>query len=82
MTRTKHKKAITKTQRFKKNHPDYYKNYYKNNKDKFNKKQKKRWFGVEIYGTMYYFDKKSDIKIKILNADDIKRPNYVRIESN
>ena len=73
---------MTTTERqtsFKQRNPQYFKNYYLKNKNKYNQNRKKKWYGVKIYGTMYYFDKKSDIKIKTLDEDDLGKTSCVHI---
>lgn len=70
--------------KFKKKNPDYYKIYYQKNKDKFNKiaiNKRTKWYGIEIFGTTYYFNNKKDINIKCLDKNDIKKKNFVFIQS-
>ena len=53
---TEQKREQTSFQRFKTKHPNYFKEYYKKNKEKFiqnGKKRKTTWYGIEIFGTRY-----------------------------
>lgn len=65
--------------------PNYFKNYYKNNKAKYmNKKPVNRktiWYGIEIFGTTYVFDQRIDMNIVRLNKHDLKKPNCVLMKS-
>lgn len=74
------KTTDTAIDKFKKKNPNYFKNYYKNNKDKFKKYRadaRTKWYGIEIFGTTYYFNKKQQINIKSLEKNDIKKNNFV-----
>ena len=81
--------VITSQERFKSRNPNYFKNYYKNNKHRYKNKNKnktfksnkKKWYGVEIFGTVYVFDHKSDIKIKNIDKQTLSNPNIIRVKS-
>ena len=73
-------KQQTYTINFKTKNPDYYKNYYKNNKHKYNQhSNKSQWYAVEIFGTLYVFNRKSDIKIKSIGKNELNNTNVVRV---
>lgn len=64
-------------EKFKKNNPEYFKNYYKKNKEKFIARNKQRsnkniFYGIEINGTVYCFKNKKDIKIKRVSKHEIE----------
>lgn len=78
MKQHNHKKY---TDNFKIKNPDYFKNYYKNNKHKYNQhSNKSQWYAVEIFGTLYVFNRKSDIKIKSIGKNELNNTNVVRVK--
>ena len=73
---------ISSQAKFKSKNPNYFKNYYQNNKHKYNNtSQKKKWYGIEIFGTVYVFDHKSDIIIKNIDKQTLNEANIVRVKS-
>ena len=68
--------------KFKNKNPDYFKNYYKKNKHKYNQHSNKtQWYGIEILDKMYVFNRKLDIKIKSIGKEDLDKPNVIRIDT-
>ena len=59
--------------------PNYFKQYYKNNKNKFNTHTKTQWYGIQLFGTVYYFDMKKHIPIKIYDIEDINQSNFIHV---
>ena len=82
MTHVNNDKTTCKyTSKFKQKHPDYFKNYYIENKHKYNiNSRKKQWWGIEIFGTTYVFDRKIDMNIKKISESELQESNVVRIK--
>ena len=75
-------------EKFKATHPDYFKKYYLQNKDKILKRNKqnyhdkKIYYTIQIAGTTYCFEHKKDIVIKKCTQKQLdKNGNYIRVFS-
>ena len=78
-----HPEQLTNTKILKTKDPNYFKNYYLNNKGKYNHiKTKTQWYGIEIFGTTYIFDRKIDMNIMRMTKQDLKKPNCVFVKSD
>ena len=71
------KKSQTRQKKFRKQNPDYFKNYYLANIEKFKqrnrqcKSNRKYYYIVEIKGNKYCFTNKNSIPIKRVKIEDV-----------
>ena len=72
--------------KFKQTNPDYFKEYYQKNKNKFVERNKERmsqrnsFYCVNIEGVLYCFNCKKDIQIKKMTVDQLVKYPYVFVE--
>ena len=73
-------------EQFKKKNPNYFKDYYRKNIDKFKQRNKDRpstrsiFYKIEINGTTYYYDSIKSMNIKNVKKDEIagKKCKYIK----
>ena len=73
---------------FKNKNPNYFKDYYRKNKDKFTQRNKDRpstrtiFYKIEINNIIYYFDSIKAMNIKKVKKDEITGKNSKYIKNN
>ena len=74
--------------KFKQNNPDYFKDYYIKNKDKFKvrnknrKSQRKYCYVIELEGKKYCFNCKKDVPIRKTYVNNIDQNDYIMVKYN
>ena len=72
---------------FKKKNPEYFKNYYKNNIEKFKKRnasrksQRKIFYAIEIDGKKYCFESIKAMNIEKVNRDEMGEGTFYFVNS-
>ena len=80
---------VTTQSKFKQNNPNYFKEYYLKNKDKFHKRNKQRpskrkfYYVIELDGKKFCFNCKKDIPLQKVKIEDINNnTTYHLVKTN